>query len=372
MNKLRTWLQDPFLKQLYGEIRKAGPIRSVSIDLTDRCNIRCEGCYYFSENMDRYASPDEEGFDSFIRRELKRGTNFVTVVGGEPTLRLDRLKKIHRHFRMNVSTNGLIPIPRKGFETMPIGVSVWGDHDTDRAMRGGGKLDIFRQALKNYRNDPRAFFYFTVSPGNSHMIEPVVDECVANGNRILFNFYSDLSDLGGNFNHQQGFEKVHLEIRKMIRKYPHMIYTTSYLSEVVTTGRLYDQRWGYEVCTTLSVDYPGNRVRFRNGNPYSSHFNAYNADLMTPRRCCTGIDRSCDSCLDVWQHFSWIMINMKKHMGSKKEFTRWLTTMYVFYLINRMVDFEKGLQWLPEIHSRTMQSKRVSPQKPLLTREVAV
>jgi hypothetical protein len=46
------------------------------------------------------------------------------------------------------------------------------------------------------------------------------------------------------------------------------------------------------------------------------------------------------------------MLNMKKHLGSKQEFTNWLTTMYLFYLINRIVDFGEGVKLLPEIHRR--------------------
>jgi hypothetical protein len=43
---------------------------------------------------------------------------------------------------------------------------------------------------------------------------------------------------------------------------------------------------------------------------------------------------------------------MKKHLGSKQEFTNWLTSMYLFYLINRLVDYEKGMKNLTEIHRR--------------------
>jgi len=69
-------------------------------------------------------------------------------------------------------------------------------------------------------------------------------------------------------------------------------------------------------------------------------------DITTTRRCCTGIQRSCDSCFDTWEHFSWIMINMRKHLGSRREFADWLTTMFAFYVVNRLVDFDAGLEIL--------------------------
>ena len=39
------------------------------------------------------------------------------------------------------------------------------------------------------------------------------------------------------------------------------------------------------------------------------------------------------------------------------DFTQWLTTMYLLYLINRAVNFEKGMKLLPEIQRR-VKSKR--------------
>ncbi len=358
MNSLKSYLQDPFLHRLYKEIRKAGPIKSISLDLTDECNIQCAGCYYYSEEMDKVKTPsDENQFDSFIEQELARGTNFVTIVGGEPTLRLDRLKKIYDNFKMNVSTNGIIPIPKNGFEHMPIGVSIWGNHETDSQLRSNGKRDIFSIALNNYKNDSRAFWYYTVSAGNAHEIENVVDQCVANGNRVLFNFYSDITQLGGTMDHRQGFEKVRNEIDKVIQRYPNFIYLSSYLTNVISIGELYGQKWGYDVCTTVSTNLAENEERMKNGNSYSPHFRAYNSDFKTTRRCCTGIERSCDSCLDVWQHFSWVMLNMKKHLGSIQEFTYWLTSMYLFYLINRLVDYDNGVKRLPEIHKRTVMER---------------
>ena len=353
MSKLRGYLSDPALSHMYDVIRKAGAVRSISLDLTHECNLRCKGCYYFEEGMDQLeaSTTDIDGhFKEFVNKEIGRGTNFVTVVGGEPSLRLDRLKAIYDNFKMNVATNGVKKIPVQGFEDMPIGVAVWGDHQTDAEMRINGKRDLFQLALENYKNDSRAFFYYTVAPGNSQQVERVVDECVNNGNRVLFNYYSDLGHLGGTLDYQQGFDNVRSEIDRMIDKYPDQILTTSYFNQVITTGRLYDQHWGYDVCTNVSTNLEQNKERLTNGHPYNPHFRAYNADFVTTRRCCTGVSRSCESCYDAWEHFSWIMINMKKHLGTKQEFANWLTSMYMFYLINRISDFKEEIKMLPKVH----------------------
>jgi hypothetical protein len=351
--RLREFLDDAFLARLYREIRQAGAIRAISVDLTHRCNLRCAGCYFFAEGMDRRETPSTDAeFEAFVAREQARGTNFVTVIGGEPSLALDRLRVLARTFRTTVVTNGLRRIPWEGFESMPIGVSVWGDHETDTRLRGRGRRDIFAVALRNYRNDPRANWYYTTTPGNAHEIQPVVERCVTNGNRVLFNFYGDLAGIGGDVDHRLGFARVRREIDRMIDRYPESIWLSSYMSEVISTGRLYEDTWGYDVCSSVSADNPMNRERLANGKPYNPHFRAYNPDLTSTRRCCVGHERDCSTCFDVWAHTSWIMLHMRRHLGSKHEFTNWLTTMYLFYLMNRFVDFDAGVRLLPEIHRR--------------------
>ena len=56
--RIDSWLhEDPWLARMYRDVRASGPIRSISVDLTHACNIRCTGCYYFAEGMDRHAAP---------------------------------------------------------------------------------------------------------------------------------------------------------------------------------------------------------------------------------------------------------------------------------------------------------------------------
>ncbi len=348
---LKAYLRDPILHQMYQQIRERGPLKSISLDLTHRCNIRCKGCYYFEEDMDKYPSEGNDVFEQFILSEKTRGTNFITIVGGEPSMALGRLRKLYLHFKLSVATNGLKKIPNEGLENLPIGVAVWGDPDTDRYLRGNDKIDIFAKALRHYKNDERAFFYYTVTPGNVDQIEGVVRRCIDNGNRVLFNYYSDLAALGGTFDHRIGFEAVSIEINRMITRFPGKILMTPYFNKVIATGRLYDMDWGYEVCTNLSTNLQKNHARLANGFPYNPHFRAYYADFKTTRRCCTGECRDCSSCYDTWEHFSWVMVNLRKHLGSKEEFANWLTTMYLFYVINRLVDTHKGMQLITQFLS---------------------
>jgi len=181
----------------------------------------------------------------------------------------------------------------------------------------------------------------------------VVEQCVQNGNRVLFNFYGDLEHHGGRLGPGDGFATAREAVDRAIDRYPERILMTSRFAEVVSTGELFDELWGHATCTSISPDHPANQDRIHNGRPHNAHFRAYNADLETTRRCCTGIDRDCESCFDTWEHFSWVMLHMRKHLGSERDFGQWLATTYLFYFINRLVDVDEGARLLPEIHRRT-------------------
>lgn len=359
--RIQAYLEDPFLQRMWDEIEEAGPLHSITVDLTHVCQLRCEGCYFFSESMDESKAPrDEAVFDEFIESEKARGTNYMTVLGGEPSLQLERLKKLHDSFLCLTVTNGIRKIPWEGFETMPIAISVWGDHEIDKQLRGRGKIDVFAKALRNYTDDPRITWYFTASAGNAQMIEPVVRECVENGNFVYFNYYEDNEDIGGSFDHRLGFAEVRREIDRVIDLFPDRILSTSYLNKVVTTSELYGMKWGYDVCSTISANHPKNRSRLENGIPFNPHFRSYLPDLKSVRRCCVGDARDCARCYNANARHTWILMNRHQHLGSKQEFTNWLTSAYVFYLGARAVDWDEGIKLLPEIHQRLRPTRELA------------
>jgi MoaA/NifB/PqqE/SkfB family radical SAM enzyme len=349
--RLLAYLEDPFLHRLWEDIRQVGHIRSISLDLTHLCQLRCQGCYFFLENMDRAASPNEEAFDRFLEAEVARGTNMVTVIGGEPSLALGRLKKLHDRFVVAVATNGLRRIPFEGFETLPIGVSLWGDHETDRFLRGRNRTDVFTRALRNYRDDPRVMWYYTVAAGRANEVESVVTQCIENGNYVYFNYYEDNDGIGGDFDHRSGFEAVRRQVDRMIDRYPDRILTTSYLNRVITTNQLFDMTWGYDTCPVVSTNYPKNFARLANGVPFNPHYRAYNPDL-TVRRCSAGEDRECNKCYNAYCRHTWVMLHRNRHYASLQDFTHWITSTYCWHLVIRAVDFDEGVKLLPEIHAR--------------------
>ena len=133
-------------------------------------------------------------------------------------------------------------ILKTGFEDIGIAVSVWGDKETDKQLRGNGIVDVLNRGLKNYKDDNRVVWYFTLSEDIRDSIFETSLSIIENGNYISFNFYGDVSgqstpDFGG----------VCKEIEKLIKIYPDKIIFTKYLSYVISTGQLHEQSWGHHV-----------------------------------------------------------------------------------------------------------------------------
>jgi hypothetical protein len=341
----------PLLQELWQALRGVGALRAISVDVTRRCNLRCTGCYFFSESMDAHGEADKTHFLAFVEDERHRGTNFVTVLGSEPSLALDRLRTLAQAFRLMVVTNGLKPIPREGLEHVAIGVSVWGDRHTDRKLRGWNRIDVLNRALAHYVTDTRVTWYITLpaSPGSD--TESLVHELVCTGQFVGFNYYGDLKGIGGIFDHRRGFEAANEFVSAMLERYPKSIVFTRYLNKVITEGRLLGRRWGHAVCASISVNHPANALRLRNGEPYSPHFRAYNPDLLTTRRCCVGETRDCATCFDVWAHMSWVLLSLERHLDMAADFRRWLVTAYLFHGAARLVDPTRFRVLLPQLNA---------------------
>ena len=68
-------------------------IRSSEYHLTNACNIRCKGCWFFEYGHDKGAreKTDIADWRDFIKRESERGVNSALLIGGEPTLFEERI-----------------------------------------------------------------------------------------------------------------------------------------------------------------------------------------------------------------------------------------------------------------------------------------
>ena len=59
-------LKDPAIRERWEKVRKYFFLRESTYDMTNRCNVRCEGCYYY-EGEKQFA-PENQRLDAW--REL--------------------------------------------------------------------------------------------------------------------------------------------------------------------------------------------------------------------------------------------------------------------------------------------------------------
>lgn len=163
--------------------------RPAFYEIETRCNLKCEGCYYFEggDTKDRKPRASVDEWEAFFRQEANRGVSMAYFVGAEPALAQERLIAAAPYFPFgNIGTNGTVRIdPAVPYR---IGVSVWaGDDATDRRLRGAS---VFRKALRNYEGDPRAIMLFTISRWSIDHVPAVAEMCADHGVALTFNLYS--------------------------------------------------------------------------------------------------------------------------------------------------------------------------------------
>jgi len=168
---------------------------AVNYDLTYKCNLRCEHCYFFS-------SVEEKRHENSLRPELtdsqwikvfkyhrSRGVISAALTGGEPTLRMNLLQEAVKIFpKVQIATNGLIKMPRfKGRQPL-IWTSLDGRPETHNAIRGA---EIFDRVIENIRDDKRILIATTITTSNYNEIEDVVKIGIkTNVSGLFFLFYT--------------------------------------------------------------------------------------------------------------------------------------------------------------------------------------
>ncbi len=311
--------------------RHVAPIISTNYDISDICNLRCEGCLFF-EGTDYSTHRDErtpEEYDRFFAAEATRGVNYPYFAGGEPALAQDRLQLAQRHFhRGMIFTNGTVRIdPDLSFT---IHVSLWGDKKTTSKFRGA---PVFSKTLANYSGDSRATFIYTVTHLNIDSIPGVVQVCRDHGVRLSFNHFSATEQYNAKLarsapNDQAFFrfstptdnlrltsidcERIRDVLDRMIDDYPQtVVYSHAYNDWVSAAEGLYH----LDPQTGLALDCP---IR---SAPFHRHFHV---DLHESEgKCCTpNVD--CRDCRAYAISHATFRHRIRDHLASRDAFARWV------------------------------------------------
>ncbi|HOC58412.1 MAG TPA: radical SAM protein [Smithellaceae bacterium] len=306
-------------------------IRSSIYDVTNRCNLRCKGCFFFSSGEQHVAEEmDLQKWEQFVDREKARGVNLAILIGGEPTLCMDRVEAFYKRLPTYCATNGLIKVSRDQFPDMMVGISLWGGGEDEKVLRG---KDTFAISSKNYEGDPFTYYLYTVTPRQVGKIEPVIRRIDHCGLKVHLQLLSNDEGVDGFSWRPEELRDLRYELDEMMDSYPQTVISSKYYHEVITTGMMQGRRFGWRECPSVTESLDNRQPAVRR----LIHFYRWAADLKTVHRCCTSATRDCSTCKDGAAHMSWIMVNKRDHMKTSKDLQNWIEVYEMFAKLYRLI-----------------------------------
>ena len=323
--------------ELEGGYRRALRFRKIArnacnYDITSKCNLFCEGCFYFEGDAQTRLSEknDIRSWESFFSGQCEAGVSFANFAGAEPALVQDRLKVAAKYIKRGaIFTNGTIKID----EELPyvLSISVWGDEKETKKFRGG---ETFWKAIRNFARDPRARFVHTINGHNLDSIENVAEILDGEGARFAFNYFSPtksyLEKLNIAADNDNGFfrfsnaqynmmlstgelAKAHDKIGSIIDKYPMSCLHTHEFN-----------RWATQEKERYKIDGTSGNAINCNGRNFKWH-SAYGVDMKPiESKCCTP-NIECSECRLFAPGLNTILFHMEKYSADTKSFREWLS-----------------------------------------------
>ncbi len=323
MKTVSSLLNDHWYER-YKKISKLN-IRSSIYDVTDRCNLRCKGCFFFSSGEHQRAREEKDvnRWHAFVEQEMARGVNLAILIGGEPTLCMDRIEAFYQRLPTFCATNGQIRVDRKRFPDMMVGISLWGDAEDEKILRG---RDTFAVSSANYEGDPHAYYLYTITPRQLGKTERIIRKIRDVGLKVHMQLLSNDEGVEGFSWQPQELIDIRAEMDAMLAAYPETVVSCRYYHKIITTGEMLGRRFGWMECP--SVTEPLDR---RDPRPRRlTNFIRWASDLKTMHRCCTSETRDCSTCKDGAAHMSWVMVNKRAHIRTAEDLQNWIEIYEMF------------------------------------------
>ena len=321
----------PAAEARYARLRQTIPrIFTSNYDISNICNLRCEGCLFFSgaDENDLNAVDDIKQWQDFFSQEAARRINFAYIAGAEPSLTPDRIQACHDHIPMGVIvTNGTKRIASN--IRYRIHVSLWGNEARSELYRGA---NVNNRAFRNYANDPRAIFVMTLSNININEIPEVVQTCADHNVQLHFSLFSPTTDYNIRQSNTQtdasdyfrfstksvdmrfdkaGLKRARLAMLDAAKNYPETVkLSTGYINWVTQADDLYtlDERGIATDC--------GNRL-----TRWHRHFNP---DMSrNSGKCCTP-NLDCTDCRAYAMGLATYLTRQKSRKSSPEAFCAWV------------------------------------------------
>jgi len=321
-------------KQWYERYKRISKlnIRSSIYDVTNRCNLRCKGCFFFSSGEDIAASEENDihKWEGFIDKEKGRGVNLAILIGGEPTLCLDRVEAFYKRLPTFCATNGIIKVPRDRFPDLMVGISLWGDREDEKLLRG---KDVFAISSKNYEGDPHAYYLYTLTPKQIGKAEKVIKKIHDAGLKVHMQLLSNDEGVDGFSWQPEELKDIRFEMDDMLDKYPDTVISSKYYHEIITTGKMLERPFGWKECPSVTEPLDKRQPKPKR----LIHFIRWASDLKTMHRCCTSATRDCSTCKDGAAHMSWVMVNKREHIRSREDLQNWIEVYEMFAKLYQLI-----------------------------------
>jgi len=329
--KFSELLELPGVRDRWEKVRRYFFLRESTYDMTNRCNIRCDGCYYYQgDKQFAEENRDPEAWRALMRREKERGITYVVLAGAEPSLVPDLLEVVAAEMPLgSIASNGLKRIPEA--VRYKVHISVWGDDRTSRRIRGA--RDMLERQIENYRGDPRAVFVYTFTRGNIDEARGVLQTLSRRGCKTTFNVFSAPVGYQGPLRHTPGsLLRTRAVMQELLARFPGQVLYSPY-NIVAHTHRcgLHD---------LYACSYPRRNPSRDIGLGRS--FRQYRTDLTWDRSvaCCVP-DTDCADCRHYAAGSAVVTARLFRHSATPDAFRSWLD--YVdTYLAVWVMGCEKG------------------------------
>ena len=312
--KFSEILADPSIRDRWEKVRKYFFLRESTYDMSNRCNIRCEGCYYYKgDKQFAQENRDPEAWRDLMRAEKERGITYVVLAGAEPSMAIELCKVCYREMPLGtIASNGLKTIPES--IRYKIHVSVWGNDETSLKIRKA--KDMLARQIENYKDDPRAVFVYTFTRNNIGQVYEVAAKLADNDCKFTFNMFSAPAGYCGSLRHTaDSLDKTRKAMIDLLSRYPGNLLFSQY-SAVAHTHR-------YGLHDLYGCSYP--RMNLSTDIGLGRSFRQYRTDLSWNREaaCCVP-DTDCRDCRHYASGSAVVTARLFRHATDPDTFKAWL------------------------------------------------
>jgi MoaA/NifB/PqqE/SkfB family radical SAM enzyme len=312
--KFSELIAPPEVRSRWEKVRRYFFLRESTYDMSNRCNIRCNGCYYYEgEKQFARENPDPEAWRDLMRAEKKRGITYVVLAGAEPSLVPDLCQVCFDEMPLGaIATNGLRRFPESiGYK---IHISVWGNDQTSHQIRNA--RNMLKRQVDNYKSDPRAVWVYTFTRNNIDEARQVVADLAEHRCKVTFNVFSAPVGYAGDLAHTpRSLQATRRVMTQLLSQYPEQVLYSNY--------NIVAHTHSHGLHALFGCSYP--RCNASTDIGLGRSFRQYRTDLTWDRSvaCCVP-DTDCADCRHYAAGSAVVTARLYRHAVNPDTFQSWL------------------------------------------------